>query len=141
METSVVRRGVLETIERARRSAAERRARSDEAAQIYAEFLNQIAIPLVRQLAGALKASGYPFGVFTPGGGVRLMSERAAEDYIELSLDTSGDQPIVLGHVSRAWGRRIVETERPIANGPIAGLTEQQVLDFFLRELEPFVER
>jgi hypothetical protein len=141
METSMVRRGVLETIERARRSAAERRARSDEAAQAYAEFLNQIAIPLVRQLAGSLKASGYPFGVFTPGGSVRLMSERTAEDYIELSLDTSGDTPIVLGHVSRARGRRIVETERPIASEPIAGLTEQQVLDFFLRELEPFVER
>ena len=141
METSAVRRGVLETIERAKRTAAERRARSDEAAQAYPEFLQQIAIPLVRQLAGALKASGYAFGVFTPGGSVRLASERVSEDYIELSLDTSGDAPVVLGHVSRARGRRIIETERPIAIGPIADLSEHQVLDFFLKELEPFVER
>ncbi|PYR30303.1 MAG: hypothetical protein DMF90_27970 [Acidobacteria bacterium] len=94
-----------------------------------------------QKLAGALKASGYAFGVFTPGGSVRLASERVSEDYIELSLDTSGDAPVVLGHVSRARGRRIIETERPIATGPIADLSEHQVLDFFLKELEPFVER
>lgn len=141
METSTVRRRVIEIIERAKRSAAQRRVRSDEAARAYGEFLQHIAIPLVRQVAGALKASGYPFGVFTPGGAVRLISEKASEDYIELSLDTSGEEPVVMVHVSRARGRRIVEAERPLAAGPIGDLTEDQVLEFLIRELEPFVER
>ncbi len=52
-------------------------------------------MPLFRQVANVLKAEGYQFTVFTPGGSVRLMSERNAEDYIELSLDTSGDEPLV----------------------------------------------
>ncbi len=141
METSLVRRRLTETIERAKRVAADRRTRNDEAAREYGEFLEQVAVPLVRQLAGALRASGYPFGVFTPGGAVRLMSEKAAEDYIELSLDTEGDEPLVTAHISRARGRRILDAERPLATGAIRDLTEEQVLEFLLRELEPFVER
>jgi hypothetical protein len=141
METSIVRRRVTETIERARRSAAQRREKSEEAARAYDEFLQQVATPLVKQIAGALRASGYPFGVFTPGGAVRLSSERASQDYIEISLDNSGDEPVVLGRVSRARGRRIIETEQPIATGPIGELTEDQLLEFVMKELERFVER
>ena len=47
-----------------------------------------IAVPLFRQVANALKADGYAFTVFTPSGSVRLMSDRVADDYIELTLDT-----------------------------------------------------
>jgi len=141
METSIVRRRVTETIEHARRSAAQRRERSEEAARAYDEFLQHVATPLVKQIAGALRASGYPFGVFTPGGAVRLSSEKAPQDYVELTLDNSGDEPVVLGRVSRARGRRIIETERPVATGPIGELTEAQLLEFLLKELEPFVER
>ena len=54
-------------------------------------------MPLFRQVANILRADGYLFNVFTPSGSVRLMSDRAAEDFIELSLDTAGD---------RAAGRR-----------------------------------
>jgi hypothetical protein len=35
----------------------------------------------------------------------------------------------------------VLETERPIGEGPITALTEEDVLAFLLRELEPFVER
>src|SRR4051812_16860932 len=105
METSVVKKRISETIEQAKRTAAERRARADQAAMAYEQFLDTIAVPLFRQVANVLKASGYPFTVFTPSGGVRLMSDRSADDFIELSLDTSGDEPMVLGHSKHARGR------------------------------------
>jgi hypothetical protein len=139
METSFVRQRVMQTIDRARRTAAQRRQKTEEAARAYDEFLQRVATPLLKQVAGALKASGHPFGVFTPGGAVRLSSEKASQDYIEISLDNSGDEPVVLGRVSRARGRRIIETEQPIATGPIGELTEEQLLEFLLKELERFV--
>jgi hypothetical protein len=79
------------------------------------------------------------FTVFTPGGSVRLMSDRATEDYVELELDTSGDEPAVSGHASRSRGRRVVESEEPL--GPPASLTEEDVLAFVLKSIEPLVER
>ena len=75
MEVSVVRQRVLEAIERAKRAAAERRVVNDEAAREYEAFLEQLAVPLFRQVANVLRAEGYLFNVFTPGGSVRLMSD------------------------------------------------------------------
>ncbi len=141
MEVSDVRRSVLETIERARREAAGRRELIDEAAREYARFLDAVAVPLVRQIAGVLKAQGYAFTVFTPGGSVRLASDKTPEDYIELALDTTGPKPLVIGRSSHAHGRRIVEGERPVAGGPIRDITEEQLLAFLLKELEPLVLR
>lgn len=141
METSEVRKRLNLVIDSARRSAAERRARNDEAARDYERFLDQVAIPLFRQVAGALKASTYNFTVFTPSGSVRLMSDKAPEDYIELSLDTSSERPVVMGYISRARGRRVLVSERPIAEAPVGDLTDEQVLEFLVKELAPFVER
>jgi hypothetical protein len=141
METSVVRKRVSDTIEKARRTAAVRRVRADEAARAYAQFLDTIAVPMFRQVAGVLKAGGHSFTVFTPSGAVRLMSDRGADDYIELSLDTAGEEPMVLGHSSHSRGRRVVEQERAIAELSVAHLTEEHVLEYLLKELEPFVER
>ncbi len=141
METSTVRNRLNAIIDAAKRSSAERRTRNDEAARAYERFLEVSAVPVFKQLAGALKASGYPFTVFTPGGSVRLMSDKASEDYIELSLDTSGDHPAVIGRSSRARGRRVIESERPIAQKPVGELTEEDVLEFVMKEIAPFVER
>jgi hypothetical protein len=141
MEVSDVKRRVAETIERARRAAAARRTRADEAAHEYAVFLDTVAVPLVRQIAGVLKAQGFPFGVFTPAGSVRLASEKSADDYIELSLDSSGDEPAVVGHTRRTRGRRVIERERPIAGVRIREITDDQLLTFLLEELEGLVER
>jgi hypothetical protein len=141
METSVVRKQLNDAIERARRSAAERRARADEAAREYARFLDENAIPLFRQVATSLKAAGYSFTVFTPSGAVRLMSDKTAEDFIELTLDTTGDRPVVMGHTSRARGRRVVEHERPITTGAIGAMTDEELLAFVMEEITPFVER
>jgi hypothetical protein len=98
-------------------------------------------VPLFKQLASALKAEGYAFTVFTPGGGVRLMSDRSADDFIELSLDLSGDRPSVVAHVKRGRGSRVIESETAIAEGSAASLTEQKLLDVLLDALTPFVER
>ncbi len=142
MEISDVKKRITDTIERARRAAAERRGRMDEASKEYGVFLDKVAVPMFRQVANVLRASGYPFTVMTPGGSVRLASDRTAEDHVEIELDTSGDQPEVLGRVSRSRGRRILADERAVGRGrPIRDLTEQDVLDFLLKALEPFVER
>jgi hypothetical protein len=141
MEVSAVRQRVLATIEKSKRAAAEKRALSDAASRDFQPFLDRIAIPLFRQVAAALKAERRPFQVFTPGGSVRLMSEKGAEGYIELSLDTSGASPIVLGRSSRNRGNRVIENERPVGSGSLADLDEEQVLEYLLSELEPFVER
>ena len=96
-------------------------------------------MPLFKQVANVLRIGGYLFTVFTPSGSVRLMSDRSAEDYIEVSLDTTGDRPQVIGHASRSRGRRVVDAERAI--GEPGELTEEELLAFLLKELEPFVER
>jgi hypothetical protein len=140
MESSTVRNRLNIIIDAARRSSAERRTRNDEAARSYERVL-EFSVPLFKQVAQALKVSGYLFTVFTPGGSVKLMSDKSAEDYIELTLDTSGDRPDVMGRVSRTRGRRVIESERPIADKPLGELTEDDVLEFVLKEIAPFVER
>ena len=139
MEISVVRKRLTETIERAKKQAAERRGRGDQAARDFELFLHKVAVPLFRQIANALKADGYAFTVFTPSGSVRLMSDRGAEDFIELTLDAAGAEPRVIGQVSRTRGRRVIDAERTV--GAPDTLTEEQLLDFLLKELEAFVER
>jgi hypothetical protein len=140
MESSTVRNRLNVIIDAAKRASAGRRTRNDEAARSYERFL-EFAVPLIKQVAQALKVSAYPFTVFTPGGGVKLMSDKSPEDYIELSLDTSGEHPAVIGRTSRSRGRRVIESERPIAEKPIAELTEEDLLEFVLKEIAPFVER
>ena len=139
MEISLVRKRLTETIERAKKQAAERRARSDQAARDFAVFLQKVAVPLFRQVANALKADGYAFTVFTPSDSVRLMSDRSADDYIELTLDTTENPPCVVGQISRTRGRRVIDAERAV--GAPDAVTEEQLLDFLLKELEAFVER
>lgn len=139
MEIADVKRRVVETIDRAKRRAAAHRTRVDEATQAYDTFLDRTAVPVFRQVGNVLRAEAYPFNVFTPGGSVRLVSDRGADDYIELTLDTSGNEPTVTGHSKRSRGRRVIEAERAI--GDPAMLTEEDVLAFVVKELEPFVER
>jgi hypothetical protein len=141
MEVSEVRKRLRGAIDGSKRTAADRRTRMDEAAREYPTFLDTVAAPLFRQVAAVLKAQGYLFGVFTPTGSVRLMSEKNTDDFIELTLDVSGDAPLVLGRVRHARGSRVVESERPVGTGAIRELTENQVLDFLVDEIGPFVER
>ena len=139
MEVSDVRKRLLATIERARRQAAERRARNDEATRTFDRVRNTVAIPLFRQVAGVLRSEQHLFTVFTPSSSVRLSSDRSAEDFVEMFLDTTGDTPSVIGHTSRNRGHRTIETEQII--GAPDALTEAEMLEFLLKAIEGFVER
>jgi hypothetical protein len=140
MEISEVRRRLRAAIEGARSDAQQRRSRNDTASREYEKFLSECAVPLFHSFASALAGEGLRFKVFSPAGSVRLASETAADDFIELELDTSGNHPQVIGRSSRGRGRRQVTSERPVREGAdIASLTEENVLDFLVDEIRAFV--
>ena len=86
-----------------------------------------------------LRSEQHLFTVFTPSASVRLSSDRSAEDFVEMFLDTTGDTPSVIGHTSRNRGRRVIEAEQII--GAPDTLTEAEMLEFLLKAIEVFVER
>lgn len=142
MEAGEVQKRLRAALAEARRTAAARRARSDDAVRHYEVFLETRAVPVARQVAAALTGEGHPFKVMTPSGSVRISPERSPDEFIELALDTSYDPPQVVGHVVRGRGRRTVETEVPLRERtPIQDITEEQVLDFLLRQAVLFVQR
>jgi hypothetical protein len=142
METADVRKRVIHAITAARSRAQERRQRSLDAERAYQSFLQNVATPLVQQLANVLKAEGHAFTVHTPGDGLRLSSDRGREDFVEFALDTSGDRPQVIGRISQSRGSRRLEEERPVrpAASPDA-LTDEDVLEFLIQALEPWLAR
>ena len=142
MEISFVRRRLTAAIERARRGAQERRQRAADAERSYDVFLQQVATPVVRMLATTLKAEGYLFTVFTPAGRVRLASDKGRDDYIELTLDAAVDPPQVVGLVSYGRGSRTISEERPLKAGATPeAITEEDVLEFLVNSLEPWLQR
>jgi len=143
MEVSIVRQRVRQLIEWSKRPAADRRedrrAQTDEATREYAAFLEQIAVPLFKQIANILRSENLAFDVFTPGGSVRLMSGRGGDDYIEIALDTNGAAPQLIGRASHSRGGNVKQTELVLnATTNIGALTDEDVLGFVLAELEPF---
>ena len=142
MEISQVRRRVLTAITAARARTVERRQQTDAAAREYAVFLETVATPLVQQIANALKAENHSFTVSTPGDGLRLEYDRGRDNFVEFSLDTSGDRPQVIGRVSETRGSRRHEDERPVkTDASPAELTEEDVLEFVVQALEPWLAR
>lgn len=142
MEVSLVRNRLRRAIDRARERTQERRQRTAGAELSYATFLAEVAAPVVRMVANALKVEGYGFTVFTPAGGLRLAANRGRDDYIELRLDTASDPARVVGRVSHARGSRTLEEERPLKPGATPDqLSDEDVLSFLLDALEPWLER
>ena len=142
MEISLVRNQLRNAIDRARERAQHRRQRVQEAERAYEGFLQNVATPLAKQIANALKAEGYAFTVFTPGGGLRLAADRGRDDYVELGLDTSGDRPQVVARISRTRGSRTLEEERAIkVDASPDQITEGDMLEFWVEVLEPWFER
>jgi hypothetical protein len=126
----------------ARERAQRRRQQAADAETAYNGFLSQVAVPLVKQIANALQAEGYAFTVSTPGRGLRLSLDRGRDDFVELALETDGDEPTVVGRVRRTRGSRTIEEERPIKRGALPDqVSEQDVLDFFESALQPWLER
>jgi hypothetical protein len=142
MEISHVRNQLRNAIDRARERAQHRRQRTQDAERTYQAFLENVATPVTKQVANALKAEGYAFTVFTPGGGVRLAADRGRADYVELGLDTSGDRPQVMARISRTRGSRTLEDERAIKqDASPEEITEKDMLEFWVDVLEPWFER
>jgi hypothetical protein len=142
VEVSFVRNRLTRAIERARRVAQDRRQRAAETERSYETFLQEVATPVVRMLATALKAEGYLFTVFTPAGRVRLASDKGRDDYIELMIDSTVDPPQVTGLVTYARGSRTVSEEHPLkAGAPPEAITQDDVLEFLLKALEPWLAR
>ena len=142
VEVSLVRNRLNRTIEAARERAQQRRHRTSAAEVEYEAFLRDIATPVTRLVANALKVENHAFTVFTPGDGLRLASDRNRDDYIEFVLDSASDPPQVVGRISHTRGSRTLAQERPVKPGTSAAeLSEEDVLVFLLGALEPWLER
>lgn len=142
MDISLLRKSVLQAMEGAKKDAAARRARGDEARKAYGAFLDQQAVPVFRSMANILRSEGLAFDVITPSGGVRLGPERTREDGIELTLDATVDPPRPMLTIVRSRGSRMARTERALKDGvPIDQLTEDDVAGALLDELAPWFER
>src|SRR5262245_7705162 len=129
METGELRRRIHLAVERAKRETAERREAVDRAAGAYATFLADGAVPFVRQLVTILRADNHAVTAFTPAGSARVASDRAAEDFVEIALDNSGDAPRVVIRTSVQRGRAgVIASERPLAaSKAIDALTDQDL--------------
>ncbi len=134
MEVAELRRQIVREIERARAEAVERRQGSDSAHAAYAQFIVDVAGPLVRQTVSVLRAESLAFQAQTPAGSARIASDKSADDYVEFVLDTSVRPPRVLGRVSVSLTRTNVQVDEvPIAEGsPISKLTEEDLLPFLV---------
>ena len=126
----------------ARERAKQKRDQAATAEGAYDSFLANVAVPLARQVAGSLKAEGYAFTVSTPGRGLRLALDRGQDDFVELALDGEAEPPTVTGRIRRTRGSRTLEEERPIKPGASPDqLSEDEVLEFLVSALEPWLER
>jgi hypothetical protein len=142
MEVSHARNQLRRAIEAAKERSQQKRQQIAAAEAAYLTFLEQVATPVTRQIAGALKAEGHAFSVFTPGGGLRLASDRGRDDYVEFALDTDATPPQVVGRISRTRGSRTLEEERPVKEGASPdAVSEEDVLAFLVSALEPWLER
>ncbi len=141
MEVSDVRRRLRAAIEDARKRAAERRVRTDDAVRAWERLLPEIAVPAFHMVASALTGEGHRFKVVTPGDAVRLTPERG-EEFIQLALDTSRDEPALMVTATHGRGRRMVSSERVLREGAAIGtLTEDDVVAALLDALAPFIAR
>jgi hypothetical protein len=142
LEVSQVNKRVRSAIEDAKAKAQARRNAAASADKAYAAFLETVATPIARQVANALKVAGVGFTLGTPGGGLRLAADRGRDDYVEIVLDTTGELPQAAGRVSVTRGSRTIVETLPIKAGTAIGeLTEEDVLEFLVRALEPWLER
>ena len=142
MEISTVRNQLNRAIDAAKQRSQRRREATAEAERGFALFLEQVATPVTRMVASALKAEGHGFTLATPGGGLRLASESRRDDYIEFALDTTAELPQVVGRISHTRGSRTLSDERPVKPGTAPdAITEEDVLAFLLSALDPWLER
>ena len=142
MEISVVRNRLNRAIEASRERSQRRRQLKASAESAFQAFLENVATPVTKHVATSLKVENYAFTVFTPGGGLRLASDRGRDDYVEFALDLESDPPQVVGRSSRTRGSRTLTEEKPVKPGSaVEEISEEDVLAFLLSALEPWFER
>ena len=143
MDVSDLRKRILRAVDDARKDAAERRVRVDKSVKAYGEFLAAVVVPLLRQAAGVLNATGAAFDVHTPADSARLASSATPETYLEIALDRSGDEPEVVGRISLARGRQgVIVDERAIAPGrPVAKVTEDDLASYLVSAVPRLIVR
>ena len=113
-----------------------------EAMRGYAGFLEHVAVPLLRQTATVLKSEGQLFTVHAPADSARLVSAKSPETFVEISLDTTGERPQVIGRISIARGREGRVEEHPIAPGKaIDAITDDDVSQFLVGQIPKLILR
>lgn len=143
LEAGEVRKRLRQTIETAKREGAVRRAALTSEQQAFDAFLENRAVPVLRLVASALKAEGHVFQVLTPAGTARLQSDREPDDYLEIVLDGTKGTPTVIGRSSYVRGSQLHNAEQRIgeASALVSDLTDEDVFEWVLRVILPFVER
>jgi len=142
VEVSELRKRILRALEDAKKDAVARRQLVDEATALYRTFLDTTAVPLMRQAALVLNATGPTFTVHTPAGSVRLQADKSPQTFVELVLDTSRQEVVVLGRTSVMHGRDVQVVERPLASGQSATtVTEADLAEFLVAEIPRLVVR
>jgi hypothetical protein len=142
MEVVQIRRRVQVRLGDIKRGAAERREQVAAAEHAYVRWLADVATPTVSAVAQSLSAEGYPYRVTTPGGAVRMSSDRSNRTYLEVRLDTSGPAPQLVAEVGRERGSRVFADERPICQGmAIGAVTDEHLLAAILDAMGDLIER
>jgi hypothetical protein len=142
MELDQIRRRVQSRLADIKRAAAERRDKVATAERAYGVFLASVATPLVNAVAQSLSAEGYAYRVTTPGGAVRMSSDRSNRTYLEIRLDTAGREPQLVAEVGRERGSRVFADERPICQGTaIDAVTDECLLAAILDAMAELIER
>jgi hypothetical protein len=143
LDAGEVRKRLRQTIEAAKRAAAARRIALAGEQQAFDAFLENHAVPVLRHVASALKAEGHVFQVLTPAGTVRLQSDREQNDYLEIVLEATRGTPAVVGRSSFVRGSQLETAEQRIgdASAIVSDLTDEDVFEWVLRVILPFVER
>ncbi|MEO5822674.1 MAG: hypothetical protein ABIT71_19370 [Vicinamibacteraceae bacterium] len=142
LDAGEVRKRLRHTIEAAKRDAAARRAALSSEQQAFDAFLENHAVPVLRLVASALKAEGHVFQVLTPAGTARLQSDRERDDFLEVVLDGTKATPTVIGRFSYVRGSQLQTAEQALGESAIVSdLTDEDVFEWVLRVILPFVER
>ncbi len=143
LDAGEIRKRLRQTIEAAKREAAARRAALTSEQEAFDAFLENHAVPVLRHVASALKAEGHVFQVLTPAGTVRLQSDRQHDDYLEIVLDGTRATPAVVGRSSFVRGSQLQTAEQTIGGAAaiVSDLSDEDVFEWVLRVIIPFVER
>jgi len=142
LEVGQIRRRVQVRLSDIKQAAAVRREKVSAAERAFEPFLSNVAFPTLSAVAQSLSAEGYPYKVTTPGGAVRMTSDRSRRTYVEIRLDTTGAEPQVIAEMGRERGSHVFTDERPVAaTTPIEAITDEQVLADLLELLPELIER